>query len=219
MEEKSIIFDLDGTLLYTLEDLQTAVNRALKSFNFKERTLEEVRNFVGNGVVLLMERAIPDGRNNPDFEACLNEFYKNYSSNVNEKTRPYDDIPETLDYLKSKGVRLAVNSNKYDAAVKDLCKIYFPQIEVAIGAREGIDIKPAPNGVNDILAFLHTNRANAFFIGDSSVDIQTAKNSGLKSIGVTWGYRTKASLVEAGADYIVDAPKEIIDIVLPANLI
>ena len=211
--EKSIIFDLDGTLLYTLEDLQTAVNRALKAFNFKERTLEEVRNFVGNGVIILMERAIPGGRSNPDFADCLQAFYNNYSGNVNEKTRPYAGIPEMLNTLKSKGVRLAVNSNKYDAAVKDLCRIYFPQIEIAVGAREGIDIKPAPYGVNDILKYLKTDRSNAFFAGDSSVDIMTAKNSGLKSIGVTWGYRSKESLIEAGADYIIDKPEKIIEIV------
>ncbi len=212
--ETSVIFDLDGTLLYTLEDLQTAVNKALAAFNFKERTLDEIRNFVGNGVILLMERAIPNGRSNPDFEVCLQEFYKNYSSNVNEKTRPYNGIPELLDYLKLKGVRLGVNSNKYDAAVKDLCNIYFPQIEIAIGAREGIDIKPAPNGVNDILSIFNTTRENTFFIGDSSVDIQTAKNAGVKSIGVTWGYRSKESLISEGADYIVNKPNEIINIVL-----
>ena len=212
--EKCIIFDLDGTLLYTLKDLQIAVNNALKEFRFKERTLEEIRNFVGNGVVLLMERAIPNGRNNPDFAACLQAFYRNYSSNVNENTRPYDGISETLDLLKSKEIRLAVNSNKYDEAVKALCKIYFPQIEIALGAREGIDTKPAPDGVYDILKYFNSGKENAFFIGDSSVDVQTAKNSGLKSIGVTWGYRSEESLIEAGADFIVHSPKEIPDIIL-----
>ena len=212
--EKCVIFDLDGTLLYTLEDLQDAVNSALRFCNFKERTLNEIRNFVGNGVVLLMERAIPDGRKNPLFDECLNCFYKNYSGNVNEKTHPYDGIPELLYSLNKNGVKLAVNSNKYDTAVKDLCRIYFPQIQIAIGAREGIETKPAPYGVNDILKFLNVSKKNTFFIGDSSVDIQTAKNAGIKSIGVTWGYRSKESLIDAGADFTVDKPQEIIDIVL-----
>ena len=212
--EKCVIFDLDGTLLYTLEDLQDAVNSALRFCNFKERTLNEIRNFVGNGVVLLMERAIPDGRKNPLFDECLNCFYKNYSGNVNEKTHPYEGIPELLYSLNKNGVKLAVNSNKYDTAVKDLCRIYFPQIQIAIGAREGIETKPAPYGVNDILKFLNVSKKNTFFIGDSSVDIQTAKNAGIKSIGVTWGYRSKESLIDAGADFTVDKPQEIIDIVL-----
>ncbi len=212
--EKCVIFDLDGTLLYTLEDLQDAVNSALRFCNFKERTLNEIRNFVGNGVVLLMERAIPDGRKNPLFDECLNCFYKNYSGNVNEKTHPYDGIPELLYSLNKNGVKLAVNSNKYDTAVKDLCRIYFPQIQIAIGAREGIETKPAPYGVNDILKFLNVSKVNTFFIGDSSVDMHTAQNAGIKSIGVTWGYRSKESLIDAGADFIVDKPQEIIDIVL-----
>lgn len=206
---KAVIFDLDGTLLYTLEDLMIAVNKSLSDFGFRERTLDEVRNFVGNGVVKLMERSVPGGKNNLRFNDCLEKFYQYYSENVDSKTRPYDGVMLMLEMLKMRGVLLAVNSNKYDAAVKELCKMYFPQIEVAVGAREGKPIKPSAYGVESILNFLQVDKKDAYFVGDSFVDIETAKNAGIKSIGVTWGYRPETIM---DADFIVKSPGEILKI-------
>ena len=209
---KTVIFDMDGTLLYTLDDLLSAVNYALSKNNLPQRTLDEVRAFVGNGVGKLIERALPNTASVAQFNTVFEDFFSYYESNSDKQTRPYDGILGVLSVLKREGFRIAVNSNKYDSAVKSLCKKFFPQVEIAIGAREGIPVKPAPDGVFDIISALQTEKGTTFFIGDSDVDIQTAKNAGITSIGVTWGYRTRDYLV--GADYIVDSPKELLDLLL-----
>lgn len=209
----TIIFDLDGTLLNTLEDLMLSTNHALKSFNYPERTLEEIRNFVGNGVAKLIERAIPNGRCNPDFEACLECFKSHYSQTLKAHTAPYAGIIDMLLKLQEKGYKIAVVSNKFDKAVKDLCKLYFDTlVPVAIGEGKNTRPKPYPDGVFKAVLELNSTISNAIYSGDSDVDVETAHNAGLKCIGVTWGFRSVNVLKNAGADYIINTPDKIIEI-------
>lgn len=213
MKKDIIIFDLDGTLLNTLEDLTDSTNFALSCFNYPQKSIEEVRHFVGNGVAKLIERAIPDGLNNPNFEKCLSVFKENYSKNMYNKTAPYNGILEMLSELKLKGCKIAVVSNKFDKAVKKLCKNYFPDlIDVAIGENEisGIKKKPAPDTVLKALDELHVDNSDAIYVGDSDVDILTAKNSDMSCISVTWGFRDKEFLTAHGAEIIADSPKDIV---------
>lgn len=214
MKKNILIFDLDGTLLNTLNDLTDSTNYALRYFNYPERTVEEVRNFVGNGVAKLIERAIPDGVNNPDFEECLTIFKENYAQNMYNKTAPYDGIIEMLKALKHNGCKIAVVSNKFDAAVKELCTKYFPNlVDVAIGENEagGIKKKPAPDTVLKALKKLDGKISNAIYLGDSEVDIQTAKNSNMPCISVTWGFKDRDFLIKNEAEILVDTPQEIIE--------
>ena len=210
-----LIFDLDGTLLNTLEDLTDSTNYALKEFNFPTRTIEEVRNFVGNGVAKLIERAIPNGRENENFEDCLEVFKQNYAENMNNKTSPYEGIIDLLKELKSKNYKIAVVSNKFDLAVKGLCARYFADlVDIAIGENEkaGIKKKPAPDTVNQVLKNFNISNEEAIYIGDSEVDIMTAKNSNMDCISVTWGFKDKEFLLANDAKIIVNSPDEIISI-------
>ena len=211
MKKHAIIFDLDGTLLNTLEDLADSTNFALRELNYPEHTIDEIRNFVGNGVAKLIERATPDGVN---YEKCLQIFKKNYSRNMYNKTAPYEGILSMLSTLREKGYKIAVVSNKFDAAVKELCQKYFPNlIDIAIGENEALGIrkKPAPDTVLQALIELQTTAENAIFCGDSDVDIMSAKNSNMPCISVTWGFRNKEFLLKHGAEIIVNTPQEIID--------
>lgn len=207
---KAIIFDLDGTLLNTLDDLADSVNYALGLFGFPERSLEEVRFFVGNGVRNLMKRAVPDGFNNPQFEDCLNAFREYYSKHLNSRTRPYDGIMELLSALHRGNYKMAIVSNKFDSAVKELAREYFSAyIPVAIGESGGVRKKPEPDCVFEALKELGADTSQALYIGDSEVDVETARNSGLPCIGVTWGFRSRELLAERGAEYIIDTPMEL----------
>lgn len=207
----TIIFDLDGTLLNTLEDLKDSTNYALKKFGYAERTLEEVRNFVGNGVQKLIERAIPDGIYNPDFENCLNVFKKNYAENMYNKTAPYDGIIELLQNLKTLDYKTAVVSNKFDMAVKQLCKTYFGDlISIAIGEDENVRKKPFPDSVFKAIELLGSSNKTSIYCGDSDVDVKTAKNADIECIGVAWGFRSLEILEESGAEFIVNKPSEIL---------
>lgn len=211
---KTVIFDLDGTLLYTLEDLKDSVNFALVQFNYPPKTLDEVRNFVGNGVRLLIERSLPSGAKNPDLEQVLKIFKTHYAENMYNKTKPFDGINEMLDELKRKGIHLAVVSNKFDLAVKELCRKYFGEkIEIAIGESENVRKKPAPDSVLKVMEILNCNKDETFYVGDSEVDIQTAANCNLKCISVAWGYKNRNFLTENGARIIVNTPKEILHLV------
>ena len=217
---KLVIFDLDGTLLNTLEDLADSTNYALKTLGFPPRTIDEVRNFVGNGVAKLIERAIPNGRENEKFEECLEIFKKNYAQNMNNKTMPYDGIINLLKNLKSKNYKIAVVSNKFDAAVKGLCKRYFPNlIDIAIGENEklGIKKKPAPDTVNQVLKEFNINTDGAVYVGDSEVDIQTAENANMKCISVVWGFKDRDFLSKHNARIIVNSPDEILTILENEN--
>lgn len=210
--KKAVIFDLDGTLLNTLDDLADSTNYALSRFGYPTRTIDEVRQFVGNGVAKLIERAIPEGKNNPNFEKCLAIFKENYAQNMYNKTAPYNGIIEMLSNLKSKGIKIAVVSNKFDLAVKELCKKYFEGfIDFAAGENEaqGIKKKPAPDTVISVLNEFNFAPEDAVYVGDSDVDIMTAKNSKMSCISVTWGFRDEKFLLENGATILINAPSEI----------
>lgn len=210
--KKIVIFDLDGTLLNTLDDLADSTNFALSKFNYPTRTIEEVRQFVGNGVAKLIERAIPEGKNNPNFEKCLAIFKENYAQNMYNKTAPYNGILDMLANLKSKGLKIAVVSNKFDLAVKELCQKYFNgYIDFAAGENEaaGIKKKPAPDTVLEVLKKFNLKPNEAIYVGDSDVDIMTAKNSDMPCISVTWGFRDEKFLLSYGATILIDSPDEI----------
>jgi len=212
-DSKTVVFDLDGTLLDTLEDLADGVNFALTKSGYPARTLEEVRLFVGNGVRNLIEQSIPGGMGNPDFEPCLHDFKEHYSKNMQNKTRPYDGVMELLETLRSAGIKTAIVSNKFDKAVKELSKEYFgDNIAVSIGESARIHKKPAPDCVYEALNELVSEPGTAVYVGDSEVDVRTAHNAGLPCVGVTWGFRGKEILVKEGAEYIIDHPLELLDI-------
>lgn len=197
----TIIFDLDGTLLNTLEDLTDSVNYAMEKFGFPVHTIEEIRSFVGNGAPKLIERSIPQGTENPSYEAVLAAFKEHYAAHCEDKTKPYEGVMELLAQLKEKGCRMAVVSNKFDGAVKRLCKKYFGSyLETAIGESADVKRKPAPDTVYRALHELSCDGSRAVYVGDSEVDIQTARNASLPCISVTWGFRTEEQLKAAGAE-------------------
>ena len=211
----TIIFDLDGTLLNTLEDLKDSTNFALRYFGYPECSIDEVLNFVGNGVKKLIERAIPQGLDNPNFERCLDIFKTNYAENMYNNTVPYDGVIDMLETLRNKGIKIAVVSNKFDMAVKTLCRNYFANlVQVAVGESDNIRKKPSPDGVFRAIKLLNSSDKNSIYCGDSDVDVNTAKNAGLDCIGVTWGFRDRKVLISEGASYIVDTPDEILKILL-----
>lgn len=207
---KTVIFDLDGTLLNTLLDLKESTNYALRQFGYPERTLEEIRYFVGNGVRKLIERAVPENCEN--VEECLDVFKKHYEKNMYNNTVSYNYIETMLKTLKSEGIKLGVVSNKFDLAVKELCKKYYDGlVDIAIGQGGDVLPKPSPFGVFKAMEELGADKASTIYVGDSEVDVQTAQNANIPCIGVTWGFRGRAYL--DGADYIIDDPCEIINIV------
>lgn len=207
---QTVIFDMDGTLLNTLEDLTDATNYALRKMGMPERSLDEVRTFVGNGVQKLLERAVPGGLDNPQFEETFAEFKEYYSVHCNDKTGPYEGVLPLLRELKAEGYALAIVSNKLDAAVKDLAEGYFEGIvPVAIGEREGVAKKPAPDMVQIALKELGVSAETAVYVGDSEVDLMTAQNSGLPCITVLWGFRDEEFLRNQGAVNIARTPQEI----------
>lgn len=208
--KKAAIFDLDGTLLYTLEDLTDSTNFALAKYDYPVCTLEQIRSYVGNGVYKLIERALPDGAQNPDFSVCLETFKNHYKQNMYNKTRPYDGVIKMLEELKSKNIKTAVVSNKFDAAVKELCRNYFAElIDIAVGESENVQKKPAPDGVLKVVKKLGLSSKECVYTGDSEVDIQTAKNAGMDCISVDWGYKNRDFLISNGALLIVSDIKEL----------
>ena len=207
------IFDLDCTLLDTIGDLAASVNYALRTHGMPEHSLDDVRRFVGNGVRKLMERAVPDGADNPRFDAAFATFRQHYMAHSLDTTRPYEGIPETLAALKARGCHLAVVSNKMMAATQELCHYFFPDtIEVAIGEDEaaGIRRKPAPDTVFAALKALGVGKEDAAYVGDSDVDIQTARNAGLPCISVLWGFRDRDFLISHGAQTFIIHPAELL---------
>ena len=212
---RTYIFDLDGTLLDTLQDLANSVNYALRQHGMPTHSVDAVRSFVGNGVRLLMERAVPDGARNPQFEDTFATFRQHYMQHSLDTTRPYVDIPELIHELKTRGCHLAVVSNKMMAATQELVRHFFPEIEVAIGEHEaaGIHKKPAPDTVYEALRQLGTTPLGegAVYVGDSDVDIETARNSGLPCISVLWGFRSRDFLLDHGATTFVEHPLDILE--------
>lgn len=213
MEHKNtVIFDLDGTLLNTLEDLSASVNYVMKLHDFPSHSLDQVRQMVGNGISVLMERAVPGGRSNPAFDACVAQFQEYYKLHMQDQTGPFPGILPLLEQLSREGFRLAVVSNKFDAAVKALCREYFGGlIPVAIGEHEaaGIAKKPAPDTVLAAMEALKALPAACVYVGDSDVDIETAKNSGIPCISVTWGFRSREFLLAHGASVFAADTREL----------
>lgn len=208
---KVIVFDLDGTLLDTLDDLTASVNAALTAFSLPIRTREEVRAFVGNGIVKLMQRAI--GQERADFAEILSAFKTHYAAHCADQTKPYFGVMELLSILQMQGKQLAVLSNKADFAVKQLCREYFGDLIVeAIGENEenGIRKKPAPDSLFAVMERLGVTPEETLYVGDSEVDIQTAIRAGVRCLSVTWGFKDRAFLIESGATVLVDEPREIL---------
>ena len=214
MTYSTYIFDLDGTLLDTLHDLASSVNYALQTHDMPTHSVDAIRGFVGNGVRLLMERAVPDGAQNPQFEATFATFRQHYMQHSLGTTCPYPGIAEMLHQLKQRGCRLAVVSNKMMAATQDLVRHFFPEIEVAIGEHEaeGIRKKPAPDTVFQALRQLGVGKEQAVYVGDSDVDLQTARNSGLPCISVLWGFRSRDFLLHHGATTFITHPSELLSL-------
>lgn len=213
MNYNTYIFDLDGTLLDTLNDLVASVNFAMHIHGFPEHSIDDIRRFVGNGVRRLMERAVPDGAGNPLFDKAFATFREHYMLHSLDTTQPYNGIPETLTALRARGSRLAVVSNKMMAATVELCRHFFPDtIEVAIGEQEseGIRKKPAPDTVIEALRQLGVGKEHAVYVGDSDVDVLTARNAGLPCISVLWGFRDRDFLIENGAKTFISAPSELL---------
>ncbi len=217
MDRTAVIFDMDGTLLDTLDDLAASVNYCMKKYDEPAHTREEVRGMVGNGIYVLMEKSLPGGRDNPHYEECIRDFSAYYQEHKADRTAPFDGIDLLLAGLGAHGYGMAIVSNKFDAAVKDLNRMYFGDaIPVAIGEAEasGIRKKPAPDTVFAAMRALGVAPEQCVYVGDSEVDIQTAANAGIPCICVTWGFKTRAFLKEHGAETIVDTPQELLERIL-----
>lgn len=210
MRYQTAIFDMDGTILETLEDMCASVNVTMDHVGYPRRTMDEVRRFVGNGAAKLIERCMPAGAEDPRYPAAL-EFYRAYyDAHAQIKTGPYPGIPELLNQLSREGVRLAVVSNKPDEAVRALTERYFPGVfPVAIGNRDGWATKPAPDSVYEAMRLLGTRRESTVYVGDSDVDVDTARNAGLDSIIVTWGFRDEDFLRAHGAQHLAHNADEL----------
>lgn len=209
---KAVIFDLDGTLLDTLDDLTDAVNTALEKYHLPLRTREEVRRFIGNGLRNLMLRAVPDGDKFPEFEELFVFFKEFYRTHCDRKTGPYEGIFSLLAELKNKNISMAIVSNKFDLGVRALNEKFFAEyIDIAIGEREGIGRKPAPDSVNEAIRLLNVEKTHTIYVGDSDVDIMTAKNAEIDCISVTWGFRDEDFLRQHGAEVIIAQPQELLN--------
>ena len=207
---KAVIFDLDGTLLDTLTDLAEGTNYALRVNGFPERTLDEIRRFVGNGARRLIERAVPDGQMEAALEKVRQDFNVYYKIHCKDHTGPYPGIMEMLQELVQQGYSLGVVSNKPDFAVQELIPEYFPDIFASIsGERQGVAKKPAPDLIREAMKNLHADSSEAVYVGDSEVDLEAAANAGIPCISVAWGFKGREFLEEQQAEMIIEAPAEI----------
>lgn len=211
----AVIFDLDGTLLNTLEDLKNAINHALVSCGFAARTLDEVRRFVGNGARKLAQRAVPQGSDEKDVSRVLDAFHQYYALHSNDLTAPYPGIMDMLETLGKAGVQVAVVSNKPHAQVQSLCRDYFG-ISLAFGDREGIRRKPEPDTVLDVMNTLGVSAERTLYVGDSDVDVMTARNARVDCAAVLWGFRSQEELREAGAQTFVSTAEELTALIVRA---
>ena len=211
MRYNTVIFDLDGTLLNTLDDLRDSLNDVLIHKGYTPKTIEEVRRFVGNGVRNLVRKSVPESVGEDEITTIMEIFKENYQHNMQNKTRPYNGIMELLLDLNRYNYKLAIVSNKYDAAVKELAKTYFGSlIPVAIGETQEIKRKPAPDSIYEAVKELGSDLRRTVLVGDSETDVQTAKNAGIPCIGVTWGFRSREVLRTEGASYLIDTPRELL---------
>lgn len=218
-EPKAVVFDLDGTLLNTLDDLTAAVNFALESCGYSAFDSARVRRYVGNGVRKLIARSLhfaytgseppEDIAEPPEFDRCLAFFTRFYDAHNADRTAPYPGIPEMIEEICSAGYRTAIVTNKYDGAAQALKVKFFPAVELAIGVTDGIRPKPAPDGVEKALRILGVKKSRAVYVGDGETDIATAKATGLPVIAVGWGFRDKEVLTALDPDLIIDSPREL----------
>lgn len=215
MKKKLAIFDMDGTILDTLDDLTDSINYALSYCGFPEHTKDDVRRFVGNGILKLVKRSVPPYAGEADIEKVFQVFKDYYKLHCRDKTRPYPGIVNVIETLKEKGYFIAVVSNKADFAVQELCLRYFPGlIDYAVGERDGIKKKPAPDSVLSVMGALNVRPEESIYIGDSDVDIATAKNAGICCLTVTWGFRDREYLKRCGADVFAHKADEILDLLI-----
>ena len=214
--KKLVIFDLDGTLLDTIADLAAATNHALQKNGFPMHDVETLRTFVGNGIGKLLERALPEeGRTADNVERLRSDFVPYYDEHNADLSQPYPGVAELLSRLQQKGTMLAVASNKYQEATEKIVRHYFPNIEFLSinGQQEGVPVKPDPSIVFDILLKAGVTKDETVFIGDSGVDMETARRACVDSIGVTWGFRPEKELIETYAVNVVHSPSEILEII------
>ncbi len=211
MQYKTIIFDLDGTLLNTLTDIAAATNYALAQHHFPQRTTEEVRWFVGNGIRKLIERAVPSKTPESTQEEVFNTFNTYYKAHCNDATKAYDGVMELLTALRNAGCKTAIVSNKADYGVQELAKQYFSNaLDAACGERNGIAKKPAPDMLLKIMQQLGAEKATTIYVGDSDTDIETARNAGIACIGACWGFRGREFLEQHGAKLLAETPQDVL---------
>lgn len=209
----AVIFDLDGTLLNTLGDLRAATNHALEVRGLPPHSMEEIRQFIGNGIRLLIRRAMPEGTPEAEIDAALDDFKAYYAAHIHDRTVPYDGIPQLLTALRKRGIKVAVLSNKIDSASQQLIEYFFPEkTDVVFGEHVGVPRKPDPTSCRMVMQQLGVQPEQVLYVGDSGTDMQTAKNAGLYAVGVTWGFRSKEVLLEYGADVLVHRPEQILQI-------
>ena len=207
----TVIFDLDGTLLNTLEDLADSVNHIMKLHGFAERTYDEIRSFIGNGVPTLIRRSVPAGTDEATAAVCTAEMLEYYKDHARIKTKPYDGIVELINELTRRNIRTAVVTNKAEKAAIILCDEIFGDIFTVVIGDNGIDrLKPAPDNVLRAIDILGAEKKSILYVGDSDVDMVTADAAGLVSVGVTWGFRDEKELVESGASHIINTPSELL---------
>ncbi|MBR6400320.1 MAG: HAD family hydrolase [Firmicutes bacterium] len=213
---KLAIFDMDGTILNTIDDLANGVNHALASCGLPVRTVDYVRSIVGNGIFTTIKLCAPEGTDDKKLAELHAEFAPYYEKHRTDNTRPYSGVPELIAALKAGGVKTAVVSNKSDTSVKPLARQYFPGLfDMALGVTPGTEKKPAPDMVNIIMDTFGAAADETIYIGDSEVDIATAANAGINCISVTWGFRTRQNLAASGAETITDTPADVFKIICP----
>lgn len=216
---KAVLFDMDGTVLDTIDDLRDSLNHVLSKYSFPGHSLEKVKHFVGNGLHKLMERAVPDGTPADLVDEMYICFIRYYNAHCHIKTKPYPGISELIAALKEKGIRTAVISNKSDAAVNELAVQFFDGcFETAIGALDGVKLKPDREMVDIALQRLGLDAGDAIYVGDSQVDIDTARNAHMECISVTWGFRDREELIEHGALKLADTPGEVLQYITDGNV-
>ncbi len=214
MNYDTILFDLDGTLLNTLDDLTDSVNEVLLQEGYRQRTKEEIKTFIGDGAKMLLERSLPPGTSESEILRCLILFREYYLKNMRNRTGPYEGMPQLLRRLKQMGIKVGVVSNKPDEATKEMCRFYFgADVDAAIGDNTERKKKPEPDNVIEALKQLGSPKETALYVGDSEVDVATAKNAGILCVAVTWGYRSRDTLAEAGAYVIIDEPKQLMELI------